>query len=157
MTKEQTTFKKKMKRTIVFALLVGAAVAICAVACGRHGKHLSEKMMRELALDHVDELMDDIDADDGQRARFEALAEEIVDEAIAMRQAHKSHKQAVLDELQKGSPNRQALHAHVDDKFDRVEAFVHRSLDKILDAYETLDDDQKQIVADKLANHMENH
>ena len=157
MTKDETTSKKKTTKKIAIALLTGAAVVAFAVACGRHGKHLSEKMMREHALDHVDDLMDDIDADDTQRARFEALASELVEEAIAMKQAHKSHKQEVLDQLAKGSPNRKVLHAHVDEKFNGMAAFVHRSLDKILDAYETLDDDQKQIVVEKLANQMENH
>jgi Spy/CpxP family protein refolding chaperone len=139
------------------ALLAGTAVAVCAVACGRHGKRMSEAMMRELALDHVEDLMDDIDADDTQRARFEALAGELIDDAIALKKAHKSQERAVLKALESGSPDREAVHAHMDQQFDQLEGFAHRSLDKVFDAYQTLDDDQQRIVLDKLAKHMEKH
>ena len=43
---------------------------------------MSEKMMKRMVLGHVEDLMDEIDADDTQRAEFAALAEGIADEAL---------------------------------------------------------------------------
>ena len=156
MTAKTDNKKKILKRTAIVALAAGLVVAVSAVACGGH-KKMSEKMMKRMIVGHVDDLMDEIDADDAQRARFTALAEGIADEALALKKAHKAREKTLLKELQKPSPDREKLHAQVEEKFDLFEDFVHRTLDKLLDAYETLDADQKQIIVDELANHMENH
>ena len=154
MTDKNSTLKTKK---IAMWLVVGVAVSVGAAACGMHGKHMSEAMMRRAALSHVDDVMDEIDADDAQRAQFEALAEELVDEALAMKAAHKSKEKAFLDDFRKGTIDRQALHTAMEDHVDTVEEFLSRSLDKVLDAVETLRPEQRQIILDKLADHMENH
>ena len=156
MREEKKANKKKLFKVVGVALAISAVVAFSAVACGGHDK-MSDKMMKRMLVGYVEDLMDEIDADDAERTRFAALAKGIADEALTLKKAHKAQGEAVIRELQKPSPDREKLHARVDEKFDLVEDFAHRTLDKVLDAYETLDPDQKQIVIDKLANHMEKH
>jgi Spy/CpxP family protein refolding chaperone len=157
MTNDKGNSKRFLVRGIISALVIGAVVSVSVVACGGHGHRMSPKMMKRMALGFVDDVMDEIDATDAQRATFEALAEDIVNEGLAMKKDHKAHKAFVLNELSKPTPDREALKAHMDEKFSRLEDFAHRTLDKVLDAYETLDADQKAIVLEKLETHMNKH
>ncbi len=147
---------KLTRRPLLASLIVTASVAFTVVACG-HGHRMSPKVMERMVLGHVDDVMDDIDATDAQRATFEKLAGELLADGLAMKQEHKAHKKEMLALLGSPSPDREAIKAHLQDKIDRMEAFALRSVDKVLDAYETLDPEQQQIVLDKLAKHMENH
>ena len=151
------TNKNAKTRKVVLWVLLGVTVAATAAACGMHGKGASEKMMRRMALGHVDDLMDEIDADDGQRATFNTLAEGILDEALAMKKSHKGEEKTLLASLQRGTVDRDALHAQLENHMDTAEDFLSRSLDKVLDAYETLRPEQKQIILDKLAEHVKNN
>ena len=156
--KKETMNKSKLNRKTVYTVVIlGALVAISVVACGGHGHDMSPQMMKRLFLGHVDDVMDDIDATDAQRATFEATAEEILAEALEMKKTHKAHEKEMLTLLKAPSPDRDAIKAHIQDKLDRVEDFAIRSVDKILDAYETLDSGQRQIILDKLAKHLEKH
>jgi Spy/CpxP family protein refolding chaperone len=147
---------KRVKKIAAF-VLIGAAVAVSSVACGMHGMKMSEKMMRAAMEDHVDELMDDINATDAQRAEFTLLSDSIVNEAIALRSKEKPNHQALLAALKKDKVDREAIHSGIENHIDTFEAFLFRSLDRVLDAYEKLRPEQKQIILDKLANHMENN
>jgi Spy/CpxP family protein refolding chaperone len=139
-------------------VLIGAAVALGAAACGmHHGKHMSETMMRKVALKHVGELMDDINADSGQRAEFTALTESIVNDAITLKKSHDADQKNLLAALKKDKVDRVAMHAKMDEHLSAFNGFLSKSLDKVLDAYEKLRPEQKQIVIDKLAAHMENN
>ncbi len=151
-----TTINPKTKKLVTW-LLIGAAISVSAVACGMHSRHPSDKMVRRMALAHVEDLMDDIHADDAQRAQFDALAEGIVNDALAMKKAHKADEKTLLASLQSGTIDREALHTQLENHLDKAEDFLSRSLDKVLDAYESLRPDQKKIILDKLAEHMENN
>jgi Spy/CpxP family protein refolding chaperone len=151
------TNKNAKTKKIVLWLLIGASVAATAAACGIHGNGISEKMMRRMVLGHVDDLMDEIDADDAQRATFNTLAEGIVEEALAMKKSHKAKEKTLLASLQRGTVDREALHTQLENHMDTAEDFLSRSLDKVLDAYETLRPAQKQIILDKLAEHVKNN
>jgi Spy/CpxP family protein refolding chaperone len=101
--------------------------------------------------------MDDIDATDAQRATFDAAAKSILAEAQALKKSHHRHKKEMLTLLSNPTPDREEIKLHIQEKIDGLEEFALRNVDKILDAYETLDAAQRQIILDKLAKHMEKH
>ena len=152
----ETPSKKRSRKTLITLIAVGAAAAITAVACGHRG-HMSEKMMERIVLGHVDDLADEVDATDAQRAVFESTAQAILEDALVMKRDHKECKKEAMALLNTPTVDREAVKAHIQDKIDQMEAFALRSMDQVIDAYETLDDDQRQVVIDKLAKHMEKH
>ena len=151
------TVRKLEKKTTITLVVVGAVVAATAVACGHHARHPSPKIMQRLVLGHVDDMMDEVDASDDQRATFESAAQTILTDALAMHEAHKADKAEMLKVLSAPTVDRDAVKSHIEAKLDTVEAFALRSVDTLIDAFETLDDPQKQILLEKLATHFENN
>ena len=45
----------------------------------------------------------------------------------------------------------------VDDGFDKGNAFAHRTLDRIVAAYQTLDESQRATLQEMLAEHLNKH
>ena len=148
--------KPKSRKLVVTLIAVGAVASVAAVACGGGG-HPSPKMMQRMLLGQVDDLADDIDATDAQRAVFESTAQAIFDDALAMKKDHEKDKKEMIAVLSAPSVDREAVKTNIQEKLDRLEAFLLHSADQVIDAYETLDDGQRQILIDKLAEHMENH
>lgn len=151
------TQKKRIASTVGIMLLTLSVIAVSVVACGGHRHKMSPKMMHRLVLGEVDDLMDDVDATDAQRAAFESAANAILQDAVALKKQHENHDKELLKVLQAPTPDRQAIYAGIDDHAAVLKDFVRSSLDRFLDAYETLDAEQRQIVITKLAEHFEKH
>jgi hypothetical protein len=151
-----STKKKRMVGLAVALSAIFVVALISAVACGGfHHRHGDIEMAKKMIKSHVDDVLDDINADSSQRADIMALTDDILAELQKMKSAHNEGKALVLAELKKGEPNSETLHAMLDDRFGEIEDFAHKTLDKALAAYSTLRSDQREILLDKVSEHFE--
>lgn len=157
MTHKKSTQKKRIVSTAGILLLTLSVIAVSAVACGGHRHEMSPKMMHRLVLGEVDDLMDEVDATDAQRAAFESAAKAVLKDALALKEQHKNHDKALFKALRASTPDRRAIYTGIDEHAAVFEAFARSSVDRFLDAYETLDTEQRQIVIMKLAEHFDKH
>ena len=149
-------FSKRARYAAVSIFIVVAIASLTAVACG-HSGHMSPKLKHRIVMGVVNDVMDDIDATDAQRSSFVSAADAILKDALALKKTHKQHHKKIHQMLQGGNVDREGLKAHLNTQFDQLEIFAYASLDRFLDAYETLDRQQQQIVLKKLEKHMDEH
>jgi Spy/CpxP family protein refolding chaperone len=140
-------------------LAIVATVALVG-ACGRggcHGGHRDFDEVRKFASWRLDDLLDDLDATDAQRVKIQTAAKDVLDDIEGMKKQHDSNKGQVFADFQAGREDPERLHALIDERFAEANGFAHRTLDRLLAAYNVLTPDQKQDVLDEWAEHMEDH
>ncbi|MCP4605062.1 MAG: periplasmic heavy metal sensor [Proteobacteria bacterium] len=143
----------------VVAVILGVGITASFVGCGRHHWHgnSNPERIEKMVMWKVDDTLDDLDATDAQRAEIEGIAREILADAMKIKEGHGDHKTELYSKFSSGTYDRTELHGKVDEHFELARAFVHRSLDRVMDAYETLDEKQRQEILDRWQEHMDEH
>ena len=151
------------RRLIGIAAIAGIAAVVSTglvTACG--GPHCGHRgadpaRMESFALWHVNETLDELDATEAQRRVILDRTRAVVRDAIALHDSHDDGHEVVRAELATGAPEADRLHALLDDRLDEVRAFGHRTIDRALEAYETLDADQRDALLAELEDHFDSH
>ncbi len=135
-------------------VLMLAAVASAAVACGRghHHRHhgdMSPEAMERRALDRVGWVLDDIDATDKQRQAIEGQVKTMLPKAMDMRATMEPRREALVQELLSGKPNAQKVRGMVDEASVDMTAFAHQMLDEALVAHAVLNKAQRAELAER--------
>jgi periplasmic protein CpxP/Spy len=139
--------------------LLWVGIAASAVGCGRHhfmGNHDSERI-EKMVMWKVDDVLDDLDAADTQRAEIEGIAREILADGFKLKEGHGKHKGEMMAKFRAGTYDRVEMNAKLDEHFEMAQAFIKRSMNRILDAYETLDESQRNEILDRMQAHMDEH
>ncbi|MCP4679062.1 MAG: hypothetical protein GY854_26945 [Deltaproteobacteria bacterium] len=140
--------------TLAFLSIAGAA----AVGCARHGHRFDDpERVKKVVAWKVDDLLDEVDADEGQRASFNAATSKIVDDGFKMKEAHKANHDEFHAELKSASPNSDKLHEMVDRRVNELQAFAHRTLDTFLAAWNELTPQQRAEIVVELEDHFSHH
>ncbi|MDJ0761631.1 MAG: hypothetical protein QNJ97_01475 [Myxococcota bacterium] len=140
----------KRRGKVFFGIGVLAAVlvtsALIVSSCGRRhfDIHKDPDRLKAMVRWKVDDLLDEIDADDGQRRHILDSVNSLVDEGIALHSNEAGHKEVVHAELAKERPDAEKLHAMVDQKFETWRVFSHKVLDVALDAHSKLTPEQRE-------------
>ncbi len=139
-------------RAIVM-LTLAAAVAIAAAACGHRGHHghrdLSPEAVERRAIDRLGWALDDIDADDKQRATIEALARGLMPDLHKLRALHDPTREVIAGELLSGKPDANKIHTTIDEAARPTLSFVHKVADAAIGAHAALRPDQRAELAER--------
>lgn len=131
--------------------LGGLLVAACHRPCAR-GRMNPEKIHKFVTW-KIDDVLDDLEADETQRRQVHAVKERVFEEVAAMHAGRGEHKAQVRAELLSDAPDPELLHRLVDNKIDDVRAFVHKRLDDLLEVHAVLTPAQRQQLAEMLGEH----
>jgi len=142
---------------IAVAVSVLAAAGATVFACGDHHHRMSPERLRKIVSWKVDDLLDEVDADDSQRLEIEGIAGEITEDFLAIHADRDRHRETILEELGRGDPDGDLLHERLDEKLDTIGSFAHRTLDRLLDAHALLTGEQRAILSEHVREHMEDH
>lgn len=142
------------KRVLLF---VGATAALAVVAVGchhgaRHGWVTPERVQKMVSW-HVNDVLDDLDADDAQRKQVNAIKDRLVGSALAFHEGSRDTRQALVQAWSAEKPDAKALHALVDQRLDALRALAHEAVDASVTLHGVLTPEQRQALLDKVAAH----
>lgn len=134
--------KKGFKTMLaVLALaLVGSLVAGCH---HRHSGHGDPEKMAEKLEQHLEHVLDKIDATEEQRGKIRQIVGQISDDA---RQTHKKSAEergSIVASLLADNPDREWLHSRVDGKSKAMTEFGHRTVDRLIEISAVLTPEQR--------------
>ena len=140
--------------TLSILSIAGAA----AVGCAKRGHRFDDpERVKKVVSWKVDDLLDEVDADEGQRASFDAAASKIIDDGFKMKEAHKANHDEFHAELKAASPNSDKLHEMIDKRVSELQAFAHRTLDTFLVAWNELTPQQRSEIVAEMEEHCSYH
>ena len=128
---------------VVFGMLGVVGLA----GCGGHHHHAYSQKHPERAYRYVsyrvDSVLDKIDANDKQRDEVHAVKDSVYDDVKTFRKNTKNAGREALAEFKKSSPDRDKLHALVDQRMDEMRIKMHKLVDGLLDVHHTLTPEQR--------------
>jgi Spy/CpxP family protein refolding chaperone len=127
---------------VVAALALAAGSAFAGGAWQRDPEARAQHM-RERMWEHLDDVMDEIDADDKQRAAIEAIVKGLEPTWTASHKLRREARQAIKAELLKDRPDLQKVHDTVNTSSEQMTADAHKLADAALKAHAVLTADQR--------------
>jgi Spy/CpxP family protein refolding chaperone len=133
-------------RTI--AVIVGTVllVAACGVA-HEHRRQGGARWFRQHALEHVDQVLDGVEASDDQRARARAIVGKALTDLEPWPAAAQRLRGDLTAAWRTDTPDRHALHARVDAEVESLRALGHALVDDGLELHDVLTSEQREALA----------
>ena len=140
---------------LTLAVLTGGALVVSA-ACAGHGHGwLTPERVKALLSWHVDDLLDDLDADDAQRAKVQALADKLLASGQALHAEGPAVHAAIVDAWGKDEPDVARLHAIADERVDALRGFAHQAVDASIELHAILTPEQRSALTERFREHLE--
>jgi protein CpxP len=147
-----------VKRGVLGTGVVAGLVVLTGFGPFRHGHHrMDAEKIQKMADRRADDVLDDLDATDDQRARIKPLVAATVKDGAALHDGNKATRQLFLAEWQKENPDAAALHTAVDGRLDDVRVFAHTVVDRVLAVHAVLTPKQRSVVAEEVKDRMGEH
>lgn len=141
---------KRFARTLILGIgftSLGALGAATTVAIASGGPGFGPGFGAHM---QIPALMQELELDDAQKATAKQIRQDIQDLMGAQQGDRSETWQRVTDALEGDSPDAEALHALLDERVAaRAETF-HTVLDELLEFYGVLDEDQRQLLLDRM-------
>ncbi len=141
----------KLKRTLIaLAAIVGlTATAGAAFAFRKGGEscHGSEKIKKYVDY-RVNDVLDDLEADETQRTRIHATKDRLVGQAEQLFASRGELRTALMDQWNQEKPDADAIHKLIDDRIDELRALAHQAADAGLEVHGTLNAQQRAELAE---------
>lgn len=146
----------KLKRALIaLAAVVGlTATAGAAFAVWHRGgdSHRAEKMKKFIDF-RVNDVLDDLDADDQQRAQVNATKDRLVKQAEQVFHSRGELRTVLLAQWNAEKPDADAIHKLIDDRIDELRALAHQAADAGLEVHGTLNPKQRAQLAELINAH----
>ncbi len=143
----------RRKKTLI-ALTTFLTLALTAGfvwAGGWHGKrHMNPERMKKFVDWKVADVLEELEADEGQSEKINALKDALFEEAKSHFEGKAERRGEALELWEQKSPDRKAAHAMVDARIDELRALAHKATDAALDAHAVLTPEQRGKVAEHI-------
>lgn len=140
-----------MKRSLVTTTLVAVgALALLSgfTRCGHRRAPDPERIARHID-HHVEDFVDDIDADESQAKQIQALADRVKGHLPGLLEGHQALKKDMRDGWASESPDGEGLHRALDAQLARVSDTLHEVLDVGLGLHRVLTPEQRAEVQER--------
>jgi periplasmic protein CpxP/Spy len=91
----------------------------------------------------VDDVMDDVDATDDQRAKAHAVKESVLKEAAIVFEQHDMAKAELWAQWQSKQPDASRVHGIIDDRMDAFRKLLHKVADGLIELHAILTPEQR--------------
>ena len=142
-------------KTLALALAALGMLSVGCAADAQHRQHTGKAY--EIISSRVDDVLDDVEADEVQRDKVHEIKDRLYESAQAVRDGSKESRQLAFDELRKDDPDAAKLHAMVDERVDEWRKVLHEGVDGVLEVHATLTPEQRQEIADMIEEHTARH
>jgi periplasmic protein CpxP/Spy len=122
--------------------------------CGGRGHGHDPAAIQAMVTEHLDDMLDDLDATPAQRERIQAVKDRLLANGLAMRGARQAAVQEVLAQWKSDQPDVARLHALVDERVDAFRTFAHEAVDGAVEVHGTLTPEQRAKITKKAERRM---
>lgn len=146
-------------------LVVGAALAGFVLLTGFGGPfgfargcqspEERQKAAQRFISNRLDDALDDLNANQAQRARAVQLKDQLIAEAQPLFSGQQEAKAELASQFTGGNPDSAKLHALVDERLNAMRAFAHKLVDAAVEVHASLTPEQKAKVSEKIKDRME--
>ncbi len=140
-------------------VVVGLATGLLVVSCARRGLHdrMTPERLRTVVEWKVDDVLDDVDADDAQRQAVMAEVNGMLADVERLHDDKQGHHDIIFAEASKDTPDAERLHGLIDEKTKKMNAFAHRALDRLLAVHAILTPDQRAELLEQAEEYHADH
>jgi protein CpxP len=146
--------KIKMAGIGIAALATVAALAGFAVAAGRY-ENRGPKRRYEMITRKVDQMMDQIEATDAQRAQINQLKDKLFNEGMELRSSQRGLTRELLADWDAAQVDAKGVHAQVDKRIEALRAFAHDAADASIQVHDILTAEQRAQLKQELRQHFD--
>ena len=130
---------------VLGALILGGAAAVGAM--GAHGGGLDGAGIRAIhAHHHMMQLLQDLNLDEAQSARVDAVHQLIGEHRAEMETFHSEHLAAFLAKVEAGPLDGQLARQEIDRFLDELRQTAYGVADEAVELVNSLDDEQRQVL-----------
>ena len=141
-----------MGKTIAAALAVAAVFSLA----GWHGRGCGAGRTKDPAAitaavnERLEDALKSLDATPAQRTAIQALKEKLLADGLKLRDGQAAAHQALLAEWKSPSPDRNKVHAIIDERAAAMTALAHEAADAALEVHAQLTPEQRAKVEARL-------
>ncbi len=144
-----------MIRTLSVLLALGAGlVLLTAFQGGGCAGHRDPARMERMLANHLDDVLDDLDATDAQRQQIRAIKDDLVAKARGIHAAQPNLRRELVAQWDAQSPDMTKVHALVDQRLASVKAFADEVADAAGKLHAILTPEQRAKISKKLHRRM---
>lgn len=136
---------KKYLKYAVTAVVGMLAVVMLAGWGGRAAGGFAKdpQRMKRFISFRVDSMLDDIKANDAQRAQVNQIKDRLFNEGVKMIEGQQEARKTLVAEWDSANPNASKIHAVVDERIDTFRAFAHKLADAAIEVHRVLTPEQR--------------
>lgn len=120
--------------------------------CGAADAEGRAKKITRAAHSHVEDFLDDVDANDAQRTQVAALTDRVLQQGLPLIPEHMQAKKELIAEWRSKTPNASRIHAIVDERVDGVRKVLHTVADAAIELHALLTPEQRAEISERLPN-----
>lgn len=142
-----------MKRKTVVSLSIALVLGLVATAVAWAGpwrRKMDPDRVRKFVEWRLNDALDELDANDKQRARIKALSDPLLDAGMGLVERRPEVREAILEAWTSEKPDAARVHQLVDDRIDEIRALAHQAVDAGLEVHRILTPEQRGQVADHI-------
>ena len=142
-----------MKKKLITTLFIVSSFVLLTGfhgGCGSASPEKRAKRAERMALSHVEDALDEVDASDAQKQRILLHTKNITKEGLQLHAKHQGTKKFLVEQWQADKPNAPAIHTMIDERTESVRLFLHKVADALIDTHQTLTPEQRQEIVDEL-------
>ncbi|MEQ9498894.1 MAG: hypothetical protein RIT81_18590 [Deltaproteobacteria bacterium] len=118
--------------------------------CGTRDPAKRAERAQRMARSHVEDLLEDVDADATQTQRILGHTDAMTKQALVLHAEHQTTKALLHDQWKSPKPDAALIHRTIDERTEGVRKFLHALADAVIDTHQTLTPEQRQEVYDEL-------
>lgn len=145
----------KLKHALIALAAVVGLTATAGVAFafrkGGDDSQRAEKIKKFVDY-RVNDVLDDLEADDTQRTRINATKDRLVGQAEQLFTSRGELRTALMDQWKQEKPDADAIHKLIDDRIDEMRALAHQAADAGLEVHGTLNPKQRAELAELIGS-----
>ncbi len=138
-----------MKKTTSLILIATSFVFLSGWhgGCGRRMTTVEKKeRIQKYSASMLEDLMDDLDANDQQLAQAEALRAKVLQAGLPMMDQREQTHAFATEQWKSPSPDRDAIRQRIDTRTEELRQFLHVAADAIVDFHQLLSPEQRKEV-----------
>ena len=144
---ERFMLRKNVIMAVAGIVILGIAGSVYAIGGAEKGCAYKKE---QKARAHVDKVLNRLDASPEQRDHISAEVDNVIAAIWELRADHREIRETIVNEWNQEVPDREVLHALVDQKIEQARAAAHEWVDSGLSVHQVLTPEQRQKVSKRL-------
>jgi periplasmic protein CpxP/Spy len=144
-----------MKKGILFGGILVAALGLLAGFAANH--ELRPKRAYGFLSFRVNSILDEIKANDSQRAQVNAIKDELFKDGLALKQANRALRKELIAQWDSDAVDSAKIHALVDERVEAFRAFASKAADDAVKVHDLLSPEQRAQLKQELEEHAHSH